>query len=246
MGIAPVSLTLVTGSKTSFTPPADTCRCGASMAQIFHPSTNTIARVSIFGAVFLLAALLWLIAAISRSSYATQAGVVREQPVPFSHKHHVNGLGIDCRYCHTAVEESSFAGIPPTKTCMNCHSQIWVDAPMLEPVRQSLRTDRSIAWVRVHDLPDFVYFNHSIHLSKGIGCVSCHGRVDQMPLMWREHSLDMEWCLQCHREPERFVRPRQYLFSMNWEPQEDQLALGRRLAQEYHIAKLTSCSVCHR
>jgi hypothetical protein len=216
------------------------------MAQIFHPSTNTISRVSIFGAVFILAALLWLLAAISRSSYVTQAGIAREQPVPFSHKHHVSGLGIDCRYCHTSVEESSFAGIPPTKTCMNCHSQIWAGAPMLEPVRESFRGDRSIPWIRVHDLPDFVYFNHSIHLHKGIGCVTCHGRVDQMPLMWREHSLDMEWCLECHRRPEQFVRPRPYVFSMDWEPSEEQLRLGRKLVQEYHIAKLTSCSVCHR
>jgi hypothetical protein len=216
------------------------------MAQIFHPSTNTISRVSIFGAVFILAALLWLLAAISRSSYVTQAGIVREQPVPFSHKHHVSGLGIDCRYCHTSVEESSFAGIPPTKTCMNCHSQIWAGAPMLEPVRESFRSERAIPWMRVHDLPDFAYFNHSIHLHKGIGCVTCHGRVDQMPLMWREHSLDMEWCLECHRQPEQFVRPRQYVFSMDWEASEDQLGLGRQLVQDYHIAKLTSCSVCHR
>jgi hypothetical protein len=216
------------------------------MAQIFHPSTNTISRVSIFGAVFILAALLWLLAAISRSPYVTQAGIVREQPVPFSHKHHVSGLGIDCRYCHTSVEESSFAGIPPTKTCMNCHSQIWASAPMLERVRESFRSEQSIPWMRVHDLPDFVYFDHSIHLHKGIGCVTCHGRVDQMPLMWREHSLDMEWCLECHRQPERFVRPRQYVFSMDWEASEDQLGLGRKLVEEYHIAKLTSCSVCHR
>jgi hypothetical protein len=216
------------------------------MAQIFHPSTNTISRVSIFGAVFILAALLWLLAAISRSPYVTQAGIVREQPVPFSHKHHVSGLGIDCRYCHTSVEESSFAGIPPTKTCMNCHSQIWAGAPMLERVRESFRSEQSIPWMRVHDLPDFVYFDHSIHLHKGIGCVTCHGRVDQMPLMWREHSLDMEWCLECHRQPERFVRPRQYVFSMDWEASEDQLGLGRKLVEEYHIAKLTSCSVCHR
>jgi hypothetical protein len=202
--------------------------------------------VSIFGAVFILAALLWLLAAISRSPYVTQAGIVREQPVPFSHKHHVSGLGIDCRYCHTSVEESSFAGIPPTKTCMNCHSQIWASAPMLERVRESFRSEQSIPWMRVHDLPDFVYFDHSIHLHKGIGCVTCHGRVDQMPLMWREHSLDMEWCLECHRQPERFVRPRQYVFSMDWEASEDQLGLGRKLVEEYHIAKLTSCSVCHR
>jgi hypothetical protein len=125
-------------------------------------------------------------------------------------------------------------------------SQIWADAPMLEPVRQSLRTDRSIAWIRVHDLPDFVYFNHSIHLAKGIGCVSCHGQVNQMPLMWREHSLDMEWCLECHRQPERFVRPRELVFSMRWEAPEDQLMLGRRLTQEYDLEKPTSCSVCHR
>ena len=219
---------------------------GGTMAQIFHPSTNTIARVSIFGAVFLVAALLWLLAAISRSSYATQAGVVREQPVPFSHKHHVSGLGIDCRYCHTAVEVSSFAGLPPTKTCMNCHMQIWADSPMLAPVFESFRSDQSIAWVRVHDLPDFVYFDHSIHVHKGIGCVTCHGQVDQMPLMWREHSLNMEWCLECHRQPERFVRPRQYVFSMDWESPEDQRTLGPKLVQDYHIASLTSCSVCHR
>jgi hypothetical protein len=216
------------------------------MAQIFHPSANTLSRVSIFGVVFLLVALLWLLAAISRSSYATQAGVVREQPVPFSHKHHVSGLGIDCRYCHTSVEISSVAGIPPTKTCMNCHSQIWADSPMLTPLRESFRIDRSIPWVKVHDLPDFVYFDHSIHVHKGVGCVTCHGRVDQMPLVWREHTLDMEWCLACHRQPERFVRPRQSVFDMQWESLEDQLALGRKLVQDYHIAALTSCSVCHR
>lgn len=219
---------------------------GGIMAQIFHPSTNTLSRVSIFGAVFLLAALLWLLAAINRSSYVTQAGVVREQPVPFSHKHHVSGLGIDCRYCHTSVEVSSFAGIPPTKTCMNCHVQIWADSPMLAPIFESFRTDQSIAWVRVHDLPDFVYFDHSIHVQKGIGCVTCHGRVDQMPQMWREHSLDMEWCLECHRQPERFVRPREDVFNMAWEPAEDQRALGLQLVQDYNIASLTSCSVCHR
>jgi hypothetical protein len=214
------------------------------MAQIFHPSTNTLARVSIFGAVLILTALAWLLAAIFRSSYVTQAGVVRAQPVPFSHKHHVSG--IDCRYCHTSVEESAFAGLPPTKTCMNCHSQIWADSPMLEPVRESLRTGRSIEWTRVHNLPGFVYFDHSIHVQKGIGCVTCHGRVDEMPLMWREHSLYMEWCLACHREPERFVRPRQEVFNMNWQPPVDQTALGQKLVKDYHIRKLTNCSACHR
>ncbi len=218
------------------------------MPQIFPPSTNTFSKLSIFGAVFFLAALLWVIAAISRSSYVTQTEVAREQPVPFSHKHHVSGLGIDCRYCHTSVEEVAFAGIPPTKTCMTCHSQIWSDSPILEPVRESFRTDRSLEWIRVHDLPDFVYFNHSIHVKKGIGCVSCHGRVDQMPLVWKAHSLDMEWCLECHRHPEQFVRPREYVLRMDWQPAGDQLALGAALVKEYHIdkSKLTNCSTCHR
>src|SRR5918999_1196702 len=216
------------------------------MAQIFHPSTNTISRVSIFGAVFLLAGLLWLLLALDRSPYVTQAGVVREQPVAFSHDHHVSGLGIDCRYCHLSVEESSFAGIPATEICMNCHSQIWADSPMLAPVRESFRTGRSIPWTRVHNLPGFVYFDHSIHVQKGVGCVTCHGMVDQMPLMWRENSLYMEWCLECHRNPERFVRPREHVFSMDWQPPYDQISLGKKLVQQYKIEKLTSCSVCHR
>jgi Cytochrome c7 and related cytochrome c/Class III cytochrome C family len=218
------------------------------MAQIFHPSTNTISRLSIFGAVFLVAVLLWFLLAIYRSSYVTQAGVIREQPVPFSHKHHVSGLGIDCRYCHTTVEVSSFAGIPATETCMNCHAQIWSDSPMLAPVRESFRTNRSIAWTRVHRLPGFVYFDHSIHVQGGIGCVTCHGRVDQMPLMWQAQSLQMEWCLECHRQPERYIRPRESVFSMDWQPSEAQEVLGQRLVKEYHIDKalLTSCSVCHR
>jgi hypothetical protein len=215
------------------------------MSQVFHPSTNTISKVSIFGAVFILAALGWLILTYNRSSYFTEAFVAREQPVPFSHKHHVGGIGIDCRYCHTSVEESAFAGLPPTKTCMNCHSQIWADSPTLEPVRRSFRTDTSIQWTRVHNLADFVYFNHSIHIHKGIGCVTCHGRVDQMPLAWKVESLQMEWCLNCHRNPELYVRPRNQVFSMTWQPEEDQLTLGKRLVEKYHIRKLTDCSVCH-
>ena len=216
------------------------------MAQIFHPSTNTLSKVSIFGAVFILGGLTWAVSVFDRSSYVTQAGVARAQPVPFSHKHHVGGMGIDCRYCHTSVETSGFAGIPATEICMTCHAQIWPDSPMLEPVRASFRTGKPLEWTRVHDLPDFVYFDHSIHLKKGIGCATCHGRVDQMPLMWREKTLHMEWCLACHRGPERFVRPREHVFRMDWEPTEDQLTLGRRLVAEYKIQKLTSCSVCHR
>lgn len=216
------------------------------MAQIFHPSTNTISRVSIFGGIILVCVIVAALAAINRSSYVTGVGVARLQPVPFSHKHHISDVGIDCRYCHTSVEESAFAGVPATQICMNCHSQIWADSAMLEPVRASARSGTSLEWTRVHNLPGFVYFDHSIHVKKGVGCATCHGRVDGMPLMRRENSLYMEWCLECHREPERFVRPREFVFSMDWQPPEDRLALGHKLVDEYRIEKLTSCSVCHR
>jgi hypothetical protein len=216
------------------------------MSQIFHRSANTIARVSIFGAVFVLAGLLVLVAEVNRSPWVTQARVAREQPIQFSHERHVAGNGLDCRYCHTSVEDSSFAGIPPTKTCMNCHSQIFSASPYLEPVRQSFRTDRPIQWTRVHDLPDFVYFNHSIHVNKGVGCTTCHGPVDRMPLMWQDQSLQMEWCVDCHRHPERYVRPRDAVFRVDYTPPSDQVQLGTRLVAEYHIQKLTSCSTCHR
>ena len=143
--------------------------------------------------------------------------VAREQPVPFSHKHHVGDDGIDCRYCHTSVETSSFAGLPPTETCMSCHSQIWANAELLEPVRASFRTGKSIAWTRVHDLPDFVYFNHSIHVNKGIGCSTCHGRVDQMPLTYKVNTLYMQWCVECHRNPAQYVRPRDQVFNIAYQ-----------------------------
>lgn len=219
------------------------------MSQVFHHSTNTISRISIFGAVFILAFLLYLTAEFNRSSYNTQADVARQQPVQFSHKHHVLDDGIDCRYCHTSVESSAFAGIPPTRTCMNCHSQIFADSPYLEPVRESWRTGRPIRWTRVHDLPDFTYFDHSIHVRKGVGCSTCHGQVDQMPLTWQMASLQMEWCLGCHRSPERYLRPRDRVFSMDWQPPANQLEEGLRLKQEYRIRTaevLTSCDTCHR
>ena len=216
------------------------------MAQIFHRSTNTISRVSVFGGIGIIAVLVTTLAAINRSSYVTDVGVARSQPVQFSHKHHVSDDGIDCRYCHTSVEESSFAGIPSTKICMNCHTQIWAESPILAPVRESFRTGKSLEWTRVNNLPGFVYFDHSIHLHKGVGCATCHGRVDQMPLMWRENTLYMEWCLECHRNPERFVRPRDQVFNMDWQSPADQLAFGEKLVQEYKIERLTSCSVCHR
>src|SRR5467141_605365 len=187
------------------------------MSQIFHRSTNTISRVTIYAAVFFLAGLTWVLMALDRAPYTTGQGVVLRQPIPFSHQHHVAALGIDCRYCHTSVETSSFAGIPPTKTCMNCHSQIWTGAALLEPVRESFRSGKSLVWNRVNDLPDFVYFDHSIHINKGVGCNTCHGPVDRMPLMYNNASLQMEWCLDCHRAPEKYLRPRDQVFNMRYE-----------------------------
>jgi len=213
---------------------------------VFHRSTNTFAKVSIFGALFFIAGATYGLALINRSAYITEAGVARAQPIQFSHRHHAGELGIDCRYCHTTVERTASAGMPPTQTCMNCHAQIWVESPTLEPVRASYRTDTSIRWARVHDLPDYVYFNHSIHVQKGIGCASCHGRVDRMNLTWQEASLQMEWCLECHRAPERFVRPRAEVFNMAWEPPPNQLDVGRELVREYKIQRLTDCYTCHR
>jgi len=217
------------------------------MAQIFPRSANSVARTSIVGAVLVLAGMLAGIAIFQRSSYATGVGVPVAQPIMFSHKHHVADDGIDCRYCHTSVENSAFAGIPGTDVCMNCHRQIWNESSMLAPVRESYQSGVPIVWNRVHDLPDFVYFNHSIHVAKGVGCETCHGRVDQMPLIRRVNTLQMSWCLECHRNPERHVRPREEVVTMGWQPPGgDQLALGRRLVREYHIEQKTDCSTCHR
>src|SRR3989338_3279370 len=208
------------------------------MAQVFHRSTNTISKASIFGFVFLLGGAAWGLQTLNRSDYITQANVPLTQPVPFSHKHHVGGMGIDCRYCHTSVEESAFAKIPPTKTCMNCHSQIWNTAPILEPVRASLRDDTPLHWTRVHDLPDFVYFNHSIQVKKGMGCATCHGPVDKMPLMYQHATLQMSWCLDCHRNPARYIRPREQVFNMSWRPPSDDPDMGARLVKQYKIASV--------
>ena len=219
------------------------------MPQIFHRSANTLSKVSLAGILLLVGGLIGLAMLLGRSSYVTRAQEYIEQPVQFSHLHHVLDDGIDCRYCHTSVETSSFAGIPPTKTCMNCHSQIWAQSPYLEPVRESFRTNQSIEWTRVHDLPDFVYFNHSIHVNKGIGCETCHGRVDQMPLVRQAARLQMAWCLECHRHPERFIRPREEVFTMGYVPAADQAVLGPQLVRKYELrsrAVLESCSTCHR
>ncbi len=219
------------------------------MSQIFHRSTNTLSKVTLFGAVFFVGALGWVFAQLDRSSYSTGQGVVIKQPIPFSHDHHTAALGIDCRYCHTSVEVAASAGIPPTATCMNCHKQIWADSPMLEPIRQSYRNDEPIRWERIHDLADFVYFDHSIHAAKGIGCASCHGRVDKMPLVHQAFSLQMEWCLDCHRNPERFVRPRSEIVNMAWQApggKKGQKRLGEQLVADYNIQSKVNCSICHR
>ena len=208
------------------------------MTQIFHPGTNTFAKVTIFGSLFIVAGLAFAWDRVTRSPYVTEEDVVRDQPAPFSHEHHVSGLGIDCRYCHTSVEKSSFAGIPATEICMSCHSQIWKDSPMLEPVRASFRTGERLKWTRVHDLPDFVYFNHSIHIAKGIGCESCHGRVDKMPLMRRSASLQMSWCLDCHEHPEDQVRSPDAIYKFGKTASKTSMSAPRRpaaLAEELGI-----------
>lgn len=232
------------------------------MAQIFHPSTNAFSKATIFGGVFILAGIAWAGGLWSRSSYVTQVDVVRDQPVPFSHDHHVSGLGIDCRYCHTSVETSSSAGIPSTEVCMGCHAHIWKDSALLAPVRESYRTNKPLEWTRVHDLADFVYFDHSIHVAKGVACESCHGRVDRMPLMRKSHSLHMEWCLDCHRHPESRVRDLAdiYKFGIDHPPltqldteppgkvSPEKVIHGEELVDQYGINKgqLTNCSICHR
>jgi len=214
--------------------------------QIFHPSTNTISRLTIYGAVIFAGLLSYVLYEVGQSSYYRAQTIPQIQPVPFSHEHHVAQLGIDCRYCHTSVEKSAFAGMPSTQTCMSCHSQIWTNAAMLAPVRESYETGQSIAWTRVNALPEFVYFNHSIHIAKGIGCTTCHGQIGKMALTWRATTLQMTWCLDCHRHPEEYVRPKNEVFNVDYSPPPNQLELGRELVRKYKIMSLTSCETCHR
>jgi Cytochrome c7 and related cytochrome c len=219
------------------------------MSQIFPRNANAIARMILIGVLSLVTLIVWVVFTLMRSSWVTKQNEFVEQPIQFSHAHHVGGEGIDCRYCHTSVEKSSFAGIPPTKTCMNCHSMLFTNAPILEPVRASFRDDKPLTWIRVNDLPDFVYFNHQIHVRQGVGCATCHGPVDKMPLMYQARSLQMEWCLDCHRAPEQYLRPRSEITNMAYEAPDNQIELGLRLKAEYKVASkehMTSCSVCHR
>lgn len=218
------------------------------MAQVFHRSANNIAKISIVLAVILGGVAFYVVTQIARSSYVTGRYLERQQPVQFSHKHHTGDDGIDCRYCHSTVETTASAGMPPTQTCMNCHSQIWSDSPYLEPVRASFRENKPIEWERVHDLPEYVYFNHSIHVNKGVGCSSCHGDVANMPSVYQENTLQMEWCLSCHRNTENNIRPKAEIYNTSWinnqTPEEK-----RALSEQYRIRPqemLTSCSTCHR
>jgi len=186
---------------------------------------------------------------LSRSSYLTGQYQEKQQPVQFSHKHHVGDDGIDCRYCHQTVETTASAGMPSTQTCMNCHSQLWADSPYLEPVRASFRDNKPLEWERVHDLPEYTYFNHSIHVAKGVGCSTCHGPIDNMPAVYQENSLQMEWCIACHRAPEKFIRPKKEIFNMKWQDGDLDEAERKTLKADLKIRSkemMTSCSTCHR
>ena len=218
------------------------------MAQLFPKSANYLAPASIAALVLVAGGAVGSLLALDYAGFKQRRGETVEQPVPFSHEHHVAGLGIDCRYCHTAVEKSASAGVPPTSTCYNCHKIVWNEAPMLEPVRSSYRTGQPIEWNKVHDLPDFTYFNHSIHVAKGMGCATCHGPVHQMRLMRSAQPIQMRWCLECHRNPEKFIRPKEEIYNMTWKAK-DQEALGRELVEKYKVrppAEITSCGTCHR
>ncbi len=217
------------------------------MAQIFSPKFNLLLKLVLLASLFAAVVALLVYRLDVRSDAPKSAAI--EQPVPFSHKHHVGDDGIDCRYCHTTVETSAFAGIPPVSTCMSCHSQIFTDSPTLAPVVEAFATGRPLRWNRVHDLPDFVFFNHGIHVAKGVGCVTCHGRVDEMPLTRRVSSLDMQWCLDCHREPEKYLQPREHVFEVNWLAPANRIEAGRMLKAHNRIRSavdLTDCSTCHR
>ncbi len=218
------------------------------MPQIFGPAANSITRVVLVSILVGPFVLIGLGYALSRSQYITGASVTHHQPVPFSHEHHVSGLGLDCRYCHAAVERAAVAGVPPTYTCMTCHSQLYTQAEMLAPVRESLAANRPIRWTRVNVLPDYVYFDHAIHVAKGVGCTTCHGSVGRMPLMRQDAPLTMGWCLACHRDPGPNLRPAAAVFDPDWTPPADHAAQGRRLAAAYQIdtKHLADCSVCHR
>lgn len=218
------------------------------MPQIFRPYADTVARSVLVAIPLVPLAAIGIAYWFATSNYITGQSITVDQPVPFSHQHHVRGLGLDCRYCHASVELSATAGIPPTRACMTCHSQLYTNAQMLAPVRTSLAEQQPIHWNKVNKLPDYVYFDHSIHIAKGVGCTTCHGPVDRMPLMRQAEPLTMGWCLACHRDPTPHLRPEQAIFDPGWKAPADQSGQGRLLIARYHIESthLTDCSVCHR
>lgn len=239
------------------------------MAQIFRPYSNTLAKISVFvGAVAPLATMIcW--SQFTRSPQLTRVNVPYEQPVPFSHEHHVTELGLDCRYCHTTVETSSEAGYPPTHTCMSCHSQIWTNSPLLEPVRQSYIENVPLKWTVMNKVPDFVYFNHSIHIKRGVSCNNCHGAIQAAQMAYKANSFQMRWCLDCHRNPEKYVNTPDFVWNLYRKIQADvpltaeedalrigrqyhrtpeELKYGKELVKAYHIKteQLADCWTCHR
>jgi hypothetical protein len=217
------------------------------MPQLFPPAVDLAAKFVIGGVVLALVGGAWSFYLLNRSSYWTRVDVAVDQPVPFSHQHHVGELGLDCRFCHSAVTTSANAGMPDTQTCMICHSQVWKDSPMLEPVRRSYAENKPLQWNRVNEVPQFVYFDHSIHINKGVGCSTCHGRLDEMPITWKSVDMEMQWCLACHRHPEKYLRPLKDVFKMDWTPS-DNPAEAEAVAHARDIQKghLTDCSACHR
>jgi hypothetical protein len=218
------------------------------MPQIFRPYADSVARATLVTLLIGPFAAIGIAYWTMRSNYITDQTITLSQPVPFSHAHHVGGLGLDCRYCHSGVEKSAIAGIPPTHTCMTCHSQLYTQTEMLAPVRTSLAENKPIRWNKVNKLPDYVYFDHSIHIAKGVGCTTCHGPVDRMPLVRQAAPLTMGWCLNCHRDPAQYLRPATAVFDTDWQAPANQREQGRKLAAANHIDNphLTDCSVCHR
>jgi hypothetical protein len=218
------------------------------MAQLFGPGANAVAKFSIVGGLILVLGAASAVLAFNNSPYITNVGVPLVQPVPYSHQTHAGSLGISCRYCHTSVEKSAFAGLPTTETCMTCHSQVLVNSPMLEPIRDSFRTNQPMQWNRVYNTPDFVYFRHNVHIAKGVGCSTCHGRVDKMPLTAKQQALHMDWCLECHKDPKPYLRPKSEIYNMGWVPPRNQAEASAELAKAHglHTQTLTDCYACHR
>lgn len=219
------------------------------MPPIFPPRSNTFARLSILGVLIVLAAVVGFLVWFLHSPTFNKVGVEVGQPVAFPHGFHVAAVQLDCRYCHETVDKSSFAGMPPTETCMSCHSVIRTDSQLLAPVRQSWETGQPIAWNRVNNLPDYTFFNHSIHVNKGVGCETCHGRTDQQTVAVKAETFYMSWCLDCHENPAKYLRPVDQVYTMGYQPAGDQMEIGQQLIEEYNVrpaSVLMNCSICHR